>query len=383
MNSAFIYSKECSKFKPPKGYPWSVQRTEATFQLCKKLNLLDRDWIRVFTPEPAKESELYAFHDKKYIEILKKANQGIFKEEWLKLGLGTTECPVYKGVYDYHLLAAGATLLGVDLIEGGESDIVFNPTGGFHHAGKDFASGFCYINDVVLAARRWLDRKKRVLYVDIDAHHGDQVQEAFYASSKIMTISFHESGKTLFPFKTGFKNELGKGRGKGYNINIPLPTNTSDDEFLWAFERIFPPLIKSFKPDVVIAALGADGLSSDPISNLQLTNASYSEAIKMIVEHSPKILALGSGGYVLENVVRTWTLEWSIMNDIGCREEDISSFGGVFWGDGVCSLQDSPIFIPEEVKEKNRQEVEEIFKYIQKQIFPIHKIKDQRKMKKR
>ena len=383
MKSAFIYSKEFSRFKPPKGYPWLIQRTEATFQLCKKLNLLDRDWIRVFTPEPAEESELYAFHDKKYIEILKKANQGIFKEEWLKLGLGTTECPVYKGVYDYHLLAAGATLLGVDLIEGGESDIVFNPTGGFHHAGKDFASGFCYINDVVLAARRWLDRKKRVLYVDIDAHHGDQVQEAFYASSKIMTISFHESGKTLFPFKTGFKNELGKGRGKGYNINIPLPTNTSDDEFLWAFERIFPPLIKSFKPDVVIAALGADGLSSDPISNLQLTNASYSEAIKMIVEHSPKILALGSGGYVLENVVRTWTLEWSIMNDIGCREEDISSFGGAFWGDGVCSLQDSPIFIPEEVKEKNRQEVEEIFKYIQKQIFPIHKIKDQRKMTKR
>jgi acetoin utilization protein AcuC len=273
--------------------------------------------------------------------------------------------------------------LGVDLIERGECDIVFNPTGGFHHAGKDFSSGFCYINDVVLAARRWLDRKKRVLYIDIDAHHGDQVQEAFYASSKIMTISFHESGKTLFPFKTGFKNELGKGHGKGYTINAPLPTNTGDDEFIWVFERIFPPLIKSFKPDVVIAALGADGLSSDPISNLQLTNASYSEAMKMIVKNSPNLLALGSGGYVLENAVRTWTLEWSIMNDIGCSEEDISSFGGAFWGDGVCSLQDSPIFIPEEIRRKNRQEVEEIFKYIQKQIFPIHNIKDQRKVAKR
>jgi len=376
MKSAFIYSKEFLKFKPPNGYPWSVQRTEATFKLCEKLNLLNHDWIRVFTPEPAKESELYSFHDKNYIEILKKANRGISKEEWLKLGLGTTECPIYKGVYDYHLLAAGATLMGVNLIEEGESDIVFNPTGGFHHAGKDFASGFCYINDVVLAAQRWVDRKKLVLYIDIDAHHGDQVQEAFYTTSKVMTISFHENGKTLFPFKTGFENEMGKGRGKGYTVNVPLPANTGDEEFLWAFERIFPPLIKSFKPDVVIAALGADGLYSDPISNLQLTNASYSQAIKMIVDHSPKLLALGSGGYVLENVVRTWTLEWSIMNNLGCSEEDISSFGGAFWGDGVCSLQDSPIFIQEEIKEKNKQEVEKITTYIQKNIFPIHKIKN-------
>jgi acetoin utilization protein AcuC len=381
MKSAFIYSRRFSEFKPPKGFPWSVRRTEATYQLCKRLNLLDHDWIRVCTPKPLEESELYSFHDKKYIGILKKANNGLFNEEWLRYGLGITECPIYKGVYEYHLLASGATLLGVKLIEEGEADIVFNPTGGFHHAGKDFASGFCYINDVVLAVRKWLDLGKRVLYVDVDAHHGDQVQEAFYGSSKVMTISFHESGKTLFPFKTGFADEIGKGRGKAYTINSPLPANTGDEEFIRAFQRIFLPLVRSFKPDVVVATLGADGLYSDPFSNLQLTNVSYSKVAQMIADNSPKLLALGGGGYVLENIARTWALEWSIMNGLGCSEEDNSLFGGAFWGDGVCSLQDTTLFIPDGIRKENKREVERIVSTIQKVIFPAHNIKDSGKRK--
>jgi acetoin utilization protein AcuC len=375
IKSAFIYSKEFAKFKPPKGYPWALKRTEATYQLCKKLGLLDHEWINIYTPAPAKEAEILSFHDKKYIGFLKKANNGVFKEEWLKFGLGTTECPIYKGVYDYHMLATGATLRGVELINEGDANIVFNPTGGFHHAGRDFASGFCYINDVVLAAMKWLDIKKRVLYVDIDAHHGDQVQEAFYSSSRVMTISFHESGKTLFPFKTGFEDEIGKGRGKGYAINVPLPEEIGDEEFVWAFQRIFLPLVKSFKPDVVIAALGTDGLFSDPLSNLKLTNMSFSQVVQMIVDNSPKLLALGCGGYVLENAVRTWTLEWATMNGLGCREEDIASFGGAFWGDGVCSLKDAPSFIPDEIREKTKREVKRVTKAIQKVIFPLHNIK--------
>jgi acetoin utilization protein AcuC len=373
--TAFIYSKEFSKYKPPKGYPWSVKRTEATYQLCKKLKLFDHEWIRVHSPEPAKESEVLAFHDKKYISLLKKANKGVFREEWLKYGLGTTECPVYEGVYDYNLLGAGATLLGVKLINEGAADIVFNPTGGFHHAGRDFAAGFCYLNDVVLAAGKWLDKKKRVLYIDIDAHHGDQVQKAFYNSSRVMTLSFHESSKTLFPFSGGFENEIGKGRGKGYAVNIPLPEGTGDQEFMWAFQRIFPPLVKAFKPDVVIAALGVDGLFSDSLSNLKLTNAGFSQAVQIILDNSPKLLALGCGGYSLENAVRTWALEWAVLNGLGCGEEDLMSFGGVFWGDGVCSLRDTPSFIPDEMREKNMKEIKRVTRAVRKVVFPIHGIK--------
>ncbi len=374
VKTAFIYSKEFSKFKPPKNYPWSVRRTETTYQLCKKLNLLDHEWVSVYIPEPATEPEILLFHNKKYINLLKKANKGVFNEKWLVYGLGTTECPVYKGVYDYSLLSAGATLLGVKLIDDGIADIVFNPTGGFHHAGKDFAAGFCYINDIVLAAKKWLRQKKRVFYIDIDAHHCDQVQEAFFNSSKVLSLSFHESGKTLFPFKTGFEDEIGKGHGKGFSVNVPLPEGTGDDEFMWAFQRIFPPLIKSFKPDVVIASFGTDGLFSDPLSNLNLTNAGLMQAVQMISDHSPKLLALGCGGYSLENAVRAWTLEWAVLNDLGCSEEDIMSFGGNFWGDGVCSLRDAPSFIPDEIREKNKKEIRRVVRAVKKAVFPIHKI---------
>jgi acetoin utilization protein AcuC len=374
LKTAFIYTDAFLKFKTPKGYPWSVKRTEATYQLCKKLKLLDHEWISVHRPAPARESDLLSFHDKKYIGILKKANEGIFKEEWLQRGLGTTECPVYKGVYDYSLLGAGATLLGVDLIDDGTADVVFNPTGGFHHAGKDFAAGFCYINDVVLAAKRWLDRKRRVLYVDIDAHHGDQVAEAFYGSSRVMTISFHESGKTLFPFKTGFEDETGRGRGKGYCINVPLPSGTGDEEFMWVFKRIFLPLIRSYKPDVVIAALGVDGLGTDPLSNLKLTNTGFSQAVQLIRDNSSKLLAVGCGGYSLDISARAWTLGWAVMNGLACEEEDMISFGGAFWGDGVCALRDTPSFIPDEIREKNMREIKRVTKAIRKTVFPIHNI---------
>jgi len=371
MQSGFIYSKKFSEFKAHQEYPWLFKRSEVTYQLCKRLHLLDHDWMEIYTPKPARTEELLGFHTKKYISILKKANQGVPNEKWLKYGLGTTECPVFKGVYDYHALAAGATLLGTELISQGKADIVFSPTGGFHHAGKDFAAGFCYINDAVLGIKRWLGQKKRVLYIDIDAHHGDQVQEAFYNTSKAMIISFHESGRTLFPFKTGSENQIGKGRGKGYTINIPLPENTSDHEFLWAFDRIFLPVIRFFGPDVVIALLGVDALFSDPFSHLQLTNTALVKALESIIQVSPKILVLGSGGYTRENIARTWTLAWATMNGLGPTEEDLATFGGMFWGDGLSSLKDQPRFVPDHVKEKAKSELHRMVHAIEDRVFTI------------
>ncbi len=126
---------------------------------------------------------------------------------------------------------------------------------------------------------------------------------------------------------------------------------------------------------MVIAALGTDGLFSDPLSNLKLTNMSFSQIVQMIVDNSPKLLALGCGGYALEDAVRTWTLEWATMNGLGCSEEDIASFGGAFWGDGVCSLKDVPSFIPDEIRKKTKREVKRVTRTIQKVIFPLHNIK--------
>lgn len=371
MRSVFIYTRKFLNFGLPRGYPWSARRTEATYQLCSRLNLLDHPWISIYEPKPTPDRQLYAFHTKEYIRLLKEANQGIPKQEWMQYGLGTSECPVYKGVYDYHRLATGGTLLGADLINDEKADIVFNATGGFHHAGKDFASGFCYINDIVLAITRLLKSYDRVLYIDIDAHHGDQVQEAFYDSDKVMTLSFHESGNTLFPFKTGFEKEMGKGKGKGYCINVPMPAGTGDDQFLWAFQEVFQPLIEAFDPEVVVAVLGADALATDTFSNLQFTNIAYSSAVQMICDHSSKLLVLGGGGYSLKHAAETWTLAWAVMNNLGCNEEDMATFGGEFWGDGVCSLQGRPLFIQDKVKKHAFTEIKRTVVWIKKNIFPI------------
>jgi len=374
LRSAFLYSEKFAGLKAYKGYPWLFERSEATYQLAKRLGLFDHEWISICTPEPASFEELTAFHTKEYLAVLKKANNGNFKEEWLYYGIGTTECPVYEGVYDYHALAVGSTLLGADLLERGEADIVFGPTGGFHHAGEDFAAGFCYLNDVVLAIKKWLHRKKRILFIDIDAHHADQVQKAFYRHSRVMCISFHESGNTLFPFETGFQDEIGKGHGKGYTINVPLAENTSDEEFQWAFENVFFPVAEKFQPDIVLASIGVDTLFSDPLSHLQLTNRSISHAVRMIVQVSPRLLALGCGGYVLENVARTWTLAWAVMNELGPKEEDVALFGGMFWGDGLASLKDQPHFVPDSRRQKARRHLEGVVEMVQRNVFPILQI---------
>lgn len=371
MRSVFIHSPQFARFKAYNGYPWLFKRSDVTYRLCKQLQLFEHDWMTIKSPEPLGSSDILSFHTKEYIALLKKANRGRSEEKWLKYGLGTTECPVYKGVYDYHVLAGGATLLGAELIDRNQTDVVFNPTGGFHHAGKDFASGFCYINDIVIALKKLIRRGKRILFVDIDAHHGDQVQEAFYRSGKVLCMSFHESGKTLFPFRSGFVDEIGKGHGKGYTINVPLPAHTSDREFLWAFGEIFSPVVEVFKPDIVVAALGVDGLASDPFSNLQLTNLSLSQALKHIVQVSPKLLAVGCGGYVLTNIARTWTLAWAVMNGLAPMEEDTALYGGMFWGDGLASLRDHPRFVSDDVRGKVEAEVRSTVLAIKKTIFPI------------
>ena len=159
-----------------------------------------------FPPRPAQRSEMQEFHSPAYLDVLQEASRGNLDIEGLHMGLGTPECPVFKDLYDYASLACGATLTGAEMILSGQTSVAFNPSGGYHHAHPSKASGFCYINDVVLACMKLTSAGKRVLFLDVDVHHCDGVQEAFYSRSDVMTISFHESGKTLFP-GTGFETK--------------------------------------------------------------------------------------------------------------------------------------------------------------------------------
>ncbi|MBW2637046.1 MAG: hypothetical protein JRC86_05915, partial [Deltaproteobacteria bacterium] len=138
---------------------------------------------------------------------------------------------------------------------------------------------------------------------------------------------------------------------------------------------VFPPVAEAFKPDIICAVIGVDIIFSDPMTHLQMTNNAFMKAIKMITQAAPKLLALGSGGYVLDNIERSWTLAWAAMNDLEPKEEDAITFGGMFWGDGLSSLMDRPYFLPDDIREKTTKEIKRIYRYIKKTIFPMLGIK--------
>lgn len=368
-NSVFLHSEALAGFKAYKGYPWLFNRAEATVQLCRRYGVLSGKGTEIRTPEAAPVDALRAFHTEPYLDALGRANSGRFEEAMLSFGLGSMECPVYQGCFDYHRFIVGSTLLGVEALQEEGLGLAFAPTGGMHHAGPGAAAGFCYLNDAVLGILGLLDRGLRVLYLDIDAHHGDMVQEAFYEDDRVLKISFHESPETLFPHRSGFLEETGKGAGEGLNVNIPLLAGTGDEAFTWTFERVVPPLTEAFQPEAVVAVLGADAFASDPMSNLKLTTEGYCKAVGWIQKLAPRILALGCGGYVLENITRAWTLAWAILNDIPLAEDTELLYGGVFRGDGLLSLQDRPIFIPEKTRRRTMEQCRRTLRYIEAHHF--------------
>jgi acetoin utilization protein AcuC len=328
VRAAFIHSKELEQYTYPKDCPLSSNRAGKARQILESMDLLSGNGRREVPPLAPTREELERFHQAHYLDVLQKASDGIFDEAFLSMGLGTPDCPLFPGMYEYAVLACGATLQGAELILSDEVDVAFNPSGGYHHAGRGYAAGFCYVNDVVLGCMRLADAGKRVVYLDVDAHHGDGVQDAFYARSDVLTLSMHENGKTLYP-GTGFEDEIGEGEGKGACVNIPLPVGTYDEAFLRAFLEVGMPVIHAHDPGVIVLQLGMDGLAMDPLAHLNLTNNVYADVIHQLQSLGIPILATGGGGYHVENTTRGWALAWSILSGAE-PEEDLSiGMGGV------------------------------------------------------
>ncbi len=310
--AAFMFSSELEKYPYPPQCPFDTSRAAKTRKVLNSMGLLKgRDRSEV-AYKPAERVFLKKNHSARYLHALKIAGESKFNAEALDMGIGTPDCAVFKGMYEAAALACGGTLAGADLILSNSADVVFHPAGGLHHAGAERASGFCYLNDVALACHRLAEEDKRVLYLDVDVHHGDGVQNAFYARNDVMTISFHQNGRTLFP-GTGFADEIGIGAGKGYSVNVPLPVGTYDQAYMQAFRFIAIPLIKSYEPDVIVFELGADALAGDPLAHLCLTNNVYADIINHLLSFNIPILATGGGGYNIENTVRAWALAWAVL----------------------------------------------------------------------
>lgn len=310
--AAFIYSPRLEEISYPPEHPFNTSRAKKTREVVNSMGLLAApDRIEV-PPEPADRIVLKKFHTARYLHALQDASKGQWNYEALNMGLGTTDCPVFKGVYEYAVLAVGATITAAQLILDGKAGVAFNPSGGFHHAHPELAAGFCYINDVALACEVLAEQGKKVLYLDVDVHCGDGVAAFFYQRSDVMTISLHQNPRTLFP-GTGFENEIGKGKGKGYCVNVPLPIGTYDEAYMLAIKEVVLPLIGAFKPDVFVFELGTDGLAGDPLANLRLTNNVYRDIIHHLLTFKKPILMTGGGGYNVANTVRAWALAWSAL----------------------------------------------------------------------
>jgi len=373
--AVFIYSTESEKYLYPPEHPFNTIRAKRVREIVSSMGLLTGSGGREVAPEPAERIVLKKFHTARYLHALKSSARGRWSADALEMGIGSPDCPIFKGLYKYAVLAAGGTLTAAKMILAGETELAFNPSGGYHHAGPELAAGFCYINDVALACIVLAEQAKRVLYLDVDVHHGDGVANAFYDRSDVMTISLHQNPKTLFP-GTGFENEIGTGEGKGYCVNVPLPVGTYDQAYLKAFETIVLPLTAAYNPDVIVFELGADALAGDPLANLCLTNNVYADIIDHLMSFNKPIVATGGGGYNVENTVRAWALAWSIFCGAD-RSEDMShAMGGVFlesteWQAG---LRDRALAVTEQQRNAVEPTIETVIKKIKKNIFPIHGI---------
>ena len=313
--AAFIYDVTLAQHILREDHPLRPSRLQYTYELLEAYNAFNGTVSKIVPPQPVDEAALLTFHTKDYIEVVKSLSRGetVFNQATYNFST-YGDNPPYEGMYEASILPVGASLIGAQIVMQGEADVVFNISGGLHHGAPNYASGFCVFNDAVIAIKSFLQKGLRVAYIDIDAHHGDGVQNAFYDTDRVLTISIHETGIYLFP-GTGEVTEIGTGAGKGYAVNIPLHPFTDDTTYLWAFREIVPPLVTRFKPDVVVSQLGCDTHYLDPLTHLMLTTEGYTETLREIKKLAPKWLALGGGGYEMGVVARSWTLAYGIMTN--------------------------------------------------------------------
>jgi acetoin utilization protein AcuC len=302
------------------GHPLAPVRVELTMLLAREFGVLTGSGVTMTRPQPATDAELELIHDPDYIAMVRQAGgtgpggPGAAAETAaLSFGLGTADDPVFPRMHEASALVAGATLAAARAVWSGTAQHAVSIAGGLHHAMADHASGFCVYNDPAIAIAWLLDQgAERIGYVDIDVHHGDGVQAAFYDDPRVLTISLHEHPATLFP-GTGRPSETGGQAAEGYAVNVALPAGTGDARWLRAFHAVVPPLLRAFRPQVLVSQHGCDTHRLDPLANLELTvdgQRAAHRAIHQLAHETAdgRWLLTGGGGYELVQVVpRTWT----------------------------------------------------------------------------
>ncbi|KRY10665.1 Phosphatidylinositol 4-phosphate 3-kinase C2 domain-containing subunit alpha [Trichinella patagoniensis] len=299
------YNKICDSFERLE------KRSSIVFSLLQAYGLLDQ--VRLFKPLIADESTVGVFHSDDYISFVKNASAGLIaevedveSESMRDYGLGY-DCPIFPALYEYGRATVGATVHCAQLLVDGKAKLAVNVNGGWHHARRSAAAGFCYFNDCVIGILKLRERFKRVLYIDLDAHHGDAVEDAFCSTRSVLTVSLHCYEAGFYPC-SGSVDDVGVGSGKYYAVNVPFRQGLVDEQLLSTFDALVPKIVHLYRPEVVFLQLGTDGLAGDPVAAFNLTPSAYAGVVCRVLGFGKPCLLVGGGGYKPTNVSRCWAL---------------------------------------------------------------------------
>lgn len=377
-----IYSDLFASYDFGVEHPLKPYRFVLPYKLMDAYGLLN--YIDVYKPVQAAENDIALVHDTGYIDCVKSVSKApeLFIDDFPYIyGLGYGDNPIFKGMYDVACIHVGGTILGSEIVAKGEREHVFSIGGGFHHAMPTKASGFCIFNDIAIAIRRLQSKYnvKKIMYIDIDAHHADGVQNIFYTEQSVLTVSIHESGNFLFP-GTGFVKECGTGAGKGFAINIPLPMGTDDNAYLYAFNTIVPSLAYAYKPEILFMQCGADAHYLDPLAHLSLTTFAYKKIYSAVhkLAHEVcdgKLIAVGGGGYDVGVLSRVFTLLVSELIEVPVTKPIPDSWKILYKKTTGSAI--APDMLEDRIDIEKRKfvfdEIKEVVETIKKDLFKYHK----------
>lgn len=306
----YYYDSDVGNYYYGQGHPMKPHRIRMTHNLLLNYGLYRK--MEIFRPHKCNSEEMTKYHSDDYIKFLRSIrpdNMSEYTKQMQRFNVGE-DCPVFDGLYEFCQLSGGGSIAGAVKINKQQTDIAINWGGGLHHAKKSEASGFCYVNDIVLAILELLKYHQRVLYIDIDIHHGDGVEEAFYTTDRVMTVSFHKYGE-YFP-GTGDLRDIGAGKGKYYALNFPLRDGMDDGSYEQIFQPVVTKVMEYYQPSAVVLQCGADSLTGDRLGCFNLTVKGHAKCLDFVKTFNVPVLMLGGGGYTIRNVARCWTYETAV-----------------------------------------------------------------------
>ncbi|KAJ2403322.1 hypothetical protein GGI23_000027 [Coemansia sp. RSA 2559] len=308
---AYYYDEDVGNYNYGYNHPMKPFRMRLAHNLVTAYGLDKK--LNIMRPPRASVHQLTRFHSDDYMEFLSRVTPELaeLEPEHTSVYLSGDDCPAFDGVFEFCSISAGGSIAGARKINHGDADVVVNWAGGLHHAKKSAASGFCYVNDIVLAILELLKRHQRVMYLDIDVHHGDGVEEAFYTTDRVMSVSFHKFGD-FFP-GTGHVRDVGIGKGRGYAINVPLRDGIDDESYAGIFRPVMTAIMERFRPGAIVMQCGTDSLSGDRIGCFNLTMQGHAACVDFMKSFNVPLFCLGGGGYTIRNVARTWAYETAVL----------------------------------------------------------------------